>query len=80
MWRQTPRRVVILNEMVHSARDIDLSGRPHRPSSMHFLTGDSIGPWEGNTLVVDPTNFPTEGTHIRVRLATSPPTTRWKAG
>ena len=54
---QTPTRVVILNEMVHSARVIDLSGRAHRPSSMRFLTGDSIGHWEGNTLVVRTTNF-----------------------
>jgi hypothetical protein len=58
---QTPTRVVILNEMVHSARVIDLTGRAHRPSSMRFLTGDSIGHWEGNTLVVDTTNFSTEG-------------------
>jgi hypothetical protein len=58
---QTPNQVVILNEMVHSARVIDLSGRPHRPSSMRFLTGDSIGRWDGNTLVVDTTNFSTEG-------------------
>ena len=58
---QTPQHVLILNEMVHSARVIDLSGRPHRPASMRFLTGDSIGKWEGNTLVVDTTNFSTEG-------------------
>jgi hypothetical protein len=58
---QTKERVVILNEMVHSARVIDLTGRPHRPASMRFLTGDSIGRWEGNTLVVDTTNFSTEG-------------------
>jgi len=58
---QTPTQVVILNEMVHSARVIDLSGRPHRPASMRFLTGDSIGHWDGNTLVVDTTNFSTEG-------------------
>jgi len=58
---QTPTQVLILNEMVHSARVIDLSGRPHRPASMRFLTGDSIGRWDGNTLVVDTTNFSTEG-------------------
>ena len=58
---QTPTQVVILNEMVHSARVIDLSSRPHRTASMRFLTGDSIGRWEGNTLVVDTTNFSTEG-------------------
>jgi len=58
---QTPTQVVILNEMVHSARVIDLSGRPHRPAAMRFLIGDSIGRWDGNTLVVDTTNFSTEG-------------------
>jgi|SRR4051812_21091205 len=58
---QTPTHVVILNEMVHSARLIDISGRAHYPKSMRFLTGDSIGRWEGNTLVVDTTNFSIEG-------------------
>lgn len=53
--------VVILNEMVHSARVLDLSRRAHLPSSMRFLTGDSIGHWEGKTLVVDTTNFSIEG-------------------
>jgi len=57
---QTPQHVVILNEMIHSARIVDMSGRPHRPSSMRFLTGDSVGRWEGDTLVVDTTNFSKE--------------------
>jgi hypothetical protein len=58
---QTRDHVVIVNEMIHSARIVDLSGRPHRPRTMRFLTGDSIGRWEGDTLVVDTTNFSTEG-------------------
>ena len=58
---QTRQHVVILNEMVHSARVIDMSRRTHRPGSMRFLTGDSIGRWDGDTLVVDTTNFSTEG-------------------
>ena len=53
--------VVILNEMIHSARIVDLSGRPHRPQTMRFLTGDSIGRWDGDTLLVDTTNFSIEG-------------------
>jgi hypothetical protein len=57
---QTPRHIVILNEMIHSARIVDLSGRPHMPSSMRFLTGDSIGHWDKDTLVVDTTNFAKE--------------------
>jgi hypothetical protein len=52
---QTPGYVVILNEMVHSARIVPLDGRPH--GSIRQWRGDSVGHWEGNTLVVDTTNF-----------------------
>ena len=52
---QTPGSVVILNEMVHSARVVPLDGRPH--GSIRQWRGDSVGHWEGNTLVVDTTNF-----------------------
>jgi hypothetical protein len=38
-------------------RVISLAHRAHRPSSMRFRTGDSIGRWEGETLLVDTTNF-----------------------
>ena len=54
-------RVLILNEMIHSARVVDLTRRQHHPASLRFLTGDSIGRWEGDTLVVDTTNFQKEG-------------------
>ena len=54
---QTRHQVMILNEMIHNARIVDMSGRPHLPKTMRFLTGDSIGRWEGDTLVVDTTNF-----------------------
>src|SRR5437773_11837071 len=57
---QVPQHVVILNEMIHSARIVDMSGRPHKPAAMRFLTGDSIGRWEDETLVVDTTNFSKE--------------------
>src|SRR5712671_4492173 len=57
---QTRDRVLILNEMIHSARIVDLSGRPHHPKTLRFLTGDSVGRWEGDTLVVDTTNFSSE--------------------
>jgi hypothetical protein len=57
---QTPGQIVILNEMIHSARIVDMSGRRHMPPSMRFLTGDSIGHWEKDTLVVDTTNFSKE--------------------
>jgi hypothetical protein len=54
---QNADSVVILTEMIHSARTIYLDGRPHLPASIHQLTGDSRGHWEGDTLVVDSTNF-----------------------
>ena len=58
---QTRDRVLILNEMIHSARIVDLTRREHMPQAIRFLTGDSIGRWEGDTLVVDTTNFSLEG-------------------
>ena len=58
---QTPRHIAIVNEMIHSARIVDLSGRPHAPAQMRFLTGDSIGRWDGDTLVVDTTNYAKDG-------------------
>jgi hypothetical protein len=53
--------VLIFNEMIHSARVVDLSGRKHLPASVRFLTGDSIGRWDGDILVVDTTNFSRDG-------------------
>jgi hypothetical protein len=58
---QTGDHVVILNEMIHSARIVPLSGRPHPPRDMRYLTGDSVGRWEGDTLIVDTTNFSKNG-------------------
>jgi hypothetical protein len=54
---QTRDFVVIVNEMIHSARIVDLTGRLHAPQTVRFLTGDSVGRWAGDTLVVDTTNF-----------------------
>src|SRR5204863_7044995 len=58
---QTRNHVLILNEMIHSARVVDLNRRQHHPASLRFLTGDSIGHWEGDTLIVDTTNFLKDG-------------------
>jgi hypothetical protein len=58
---QTGNHIVIVNEMIHSARIIDLSRHAHWPRSMRFLTGDSIARWDGDTLVVDTTNYAREG-------------------
>ena len=52
---QTPDHVVLLNEMVHTARIVPLDGRPHGPIPQ--WVGDSRGRWEGETLVVETTNF-----------------------
>ena len=49
--------VVVHAEMIHDARIIHLDGRPHLPPSVRQWMGDSIGHWEGHTLVVDTTNF-----------------------
>jgi len=57
---QTKDRVVIFNEMIHSARIVRMNGT-HPPASVRSLTGDSIGRWDGTTLVVDTTNFLREG-------------------
>ncbi|HEY7285460.1 MAG TPA: hypothetical protein VH497_08465 [Vicinamibacterales bacterium] len=53
---QTPTQVMILTEMVHDARVIRMNDR-HLPSNIRKWLGDSIGHWEGDTLVVDTTNF-----------------------
>jgi hypothetical protein len=49
--------VAITQEMIHDTRIIPIDGRPHLPSDVHLLMGDSRGHYEGNTLVVDTTNF-----------------------
>jgi len=54
---QSPGYVVIAPEMIHSARVIATDGRPHIPSDLHQWLGDSRGHWEGETLVVETTNF-----------------------
>ena len=54
---QRPGEVVILYDYNHTSRVIHLDGRPHLGSSIRLFMGDSIGHWEGNTLVVDTTNF-----------------------
>jgi len=53
---QTRDTVMILNEMVHDARIIRIGGT-HPPATVRKWLGDSIGRWEGDTLVVDTTNF-----------------------
>ena len=54
---QTPDAVVILSEQIHDARVIAMNRRTHLPAGFQRWAGDSIGHWEGDTLVVDTTNF-----------------------
>lgn len=54
---QTPDHVMILVEMVHDARIIRIGGGEHPPKHIRPWMGDSIGRWEGDTLVVETTNF-----------------------
>ena len=48
---------MVFQELIHEARIIPLDGRVHLPGSIPQWMGDSRGHWEGNTLVVDTTNF-----------------------
>jgi hypothetical protein len=54
---QTPNHVAIRYEMLAEMRIIPVDGRPHLPSSIRLWMGDSRGRWDGNTLVVESTNF-----------------------
>ena len=54
---QTPHHVMILNEMIHSARIIPLDSRPHLGSNLKQWLGDTRGHFEGNSLVIETTNF-----------------------
>src|SRR6266850_6252178 len=60
---QTQDTVMILTEMVHDARIIRLNA-PHAPPNLRKWLGDSVGRWEGDTLVVETTNF-TDKTRFR---------------
>ena len=54
---QVPGAVLILYEWNHHSRYIPLDGRPHLPSAIKLGMGDPRGRWEGDTLVVESTNF-----------------------
>ena len=61
---QTRDYVAIDVEMIHDMRIVPLDQRPHLPSSIRQWMGDPVGHWDGDTLVVDTTNF-TDKTHFR---------------
>ncbi len=54
---QSKDLVVIRHEMMHDVRTIYMDGRPHPPPSIQWLAGHSVGRFEGETLVVETTNF-----------------------
>jgi hypothetical protein len=54
---QGPGYVAITYEMIHETRVIPTAARPHLKPDMRQYLGDSVGHWEGDTLVVDVTNF-----------------------
>ena len=57
---QSPKTVAIVQETIHDARIIPVDGSPHPPANVKLLHGDSRGHWEGDTLVVDTTNYSPE--------------------
>jgi hypothetical protein len=85
---QAPGLVAIRMEMIHETRMIPLDGRPHPPADVHLDMGDARGHWEGDTLVVETTNFRDRSAYQnanpdRLRLVerftrTGPKTVRWQ--
>ena len=67
---QAPGYVAILQEQIHDTRIIPLAGRPHLAGAVRQWLGDSRGRWEGDTLVVETTNFTDEARGSTFRDAT----------
>ena len=80
---QNADHLVFMNEMIHDARVIPLTGQPHLAPSVRQLHGDSRGYWEGDTLVIETTNFSpsanfrgsSDGLHLVERLTRVGPRT-----
>jgi hypothetical protein len=58
---QTPGQVVIMFEMIHETRIIPIDGRPRLGENIRMWNGEPRGRWEGNTLVVESTNYNNKG-------------------
>src|SRR5438477_12968744 len=54
---QNPKHIVIIPELQRAARIVPTDGRPHRTGLEPSYYGDSVGKWEGDTLVIDTVNF-----------------------
>jgi hypothetical protein len=63
---QSPEYVVIYQEMAHDARVVPMDGRPHLPADVKQWGGSSRGRWEGDTLVVETTNYSTRAPFERM--------------
>ncbi len=80
---RSPTTIMILVEMIHDVRLIHMDRTQHLPASIRLWLGDSIGHWEGGTLVVDTTNFTdrtrfagsSENLHVIERLTRVAPDT-----
>jgi len=80
---QSPTSVAIMTEMIHDVRVIPLNGHPHAPTEVRQWLGDSRGHWEGDTLVIDTTNYKprafmsvsSDKLHVTERLSRSGPDT-----
>jgi len=80
---QTPKSVMFMTEMIHDVRSIPLDGGAHPPAAVHQWMGDSRGHWEGDTLVIDTTNYrprafmslSSEKLHVIERFSRSGPET-----
>jgi hypothetical protein len=75
--RQAPGYVIFDLEMIHEARVIPTDGRPPLPSQIKQWLGESRGHWEGNTLVVETTNFQEGAPIINLAVVGSPPGNRF---
>jgi len=67
---QSPETVVVLQELIHDARIIPMNSQPHLAKNVRQLHGDSRGHWEGDTLVVETTNYTNgfQGSSNEIRL------------
>ncbi len=84
---QAPGYVAITYEMIHETRVIPLDGRPHANPAVRSYMGDARGRWDGDTLVVETTNFREEGIYrganpgtlrlIERFTRTGPKTVKW---
>jgi hypothetical protein len=78
---QSAGSIAIMTEMIHDVRVIPLDGQPHAPAAVRGWLGDSRGHWEGDTLVIDTTNYnprafmsvSSEKLHVTERLTRTSP-------